>query len=92
MHFVCRYGAPDGRILTEVHEGNDAPALTRDLERRGFHVFEVRPRGIPFQIKLPFARRRKKMPMDEFMAFNQELAALLRAGLARVSCSRSLTT
>ncbi len=81
MQFVCRYGTPDGRILTQVQQGADAVSVRRELERQGFHIFEVRQRGVPFQIKLPFSTGRKKMPLDEFMAFNQELAALLRAGL-----------
>ncbi len=81
MQFVCRYGTPDGRILTQVQQGTDARSVQRELERQGFHIFEVRQRGMPFELKLPFARRRKRMPMDEFLAFNQELAALLRAGL-----------
>ncbi len=81
MQFVCRYGTPDGRVLTQIQQGSDAIAVRRELERQGFHIFEVRQRGIPFQIKLPFAGGRKRIPLDEFMAFNQELAALLRAGL-----------
>ncbi|MCP3961029.1 MAG: type II secretion system F family protein [bacterium] len=81
MQFVCRYGTPDGRIMSQVQQGNDESAVRRELERQGFHIFEVRPRGVPFQIKMPWSGRRKRMPLDEFMAFNQELAALLRAGL-----------
>lgn len=82
MQFVCRYGTPDGRILTQVQQGADAGSVRRELERQGFHIFEVRQRGVPFQLKLPFAGGgRKRMPLDEFLAFNQELAALLRAGL-----------
>ena len=81
MQFLCRYGTPDGRILTQIQQGADAGSVRRELERQGFHIFEVRQRGVPFQIKLPFNFGRKRMPLDEFMAFNQELAALLRAGL-----------
>ncbi len=81
MQFVCRYGTPDGRILTQIQQGANAGAVRRELERQGFHIFEVRQRGVPFQIKLPFSSGPKRMPLDEFMAFNQELAALLRAGL-----------
>jgi len=81
MQFVCRYGTPDGRVLTAVESGADRTTVERDLERQGFHVFEVRPKGLPFSIGLPFRRRSKRMPYDQFLAFNQELAALLRAGL-----------
>ena len=82
MQFVCRYGTPDGRVLTEVQQGNDETTVRRELERKGYHIFEVRPRSSFLQLKLPFAgKRRKKMKMPAFLAFNQELAALLRAGL-----------
>ena len=81
MQFVCRYGTPDGRVLTEIQHGNDVAAVRRELERQGCHIFEVRPRSALMQLQLPFSGRRKKMNMPEFLAFNQELAALLRAGL-----------
>ncbi len=81
MQFVCRYGTPDGRVLTQIQQGANVTSVRRELERQGYHIFEVRQRGLPVSIKMPFTRRRKSMPMPEFMAFNQELAALLRAGL-----------
>ena len=82
MKFVCRYGTQDGRVLTEIQEGNDITAIRRELERKGYHIFEIRPRSPLFQLNMPFAGiRRKKMKMPAFLAFNQELAALLRAGL-----------
>ena len=83
MQFVCRYGTPDGRILTQIQTGSDAATVRRELERQGFHIFEVRPRGLPLEIRLPFfgKKRQKRIGPQEFLAFNQELAALLRAGL-----------
>lgn len=81
MHFVCRYGTPDGRVLTKIQEGSDAQAVTRELERQGFHIFDVKPKGLGFSLKLPFSGRHRRIPADEFLVFNQELAALLRAGL-----------
>lgn len=81
MQFVCRYGTPDGRVLTEIQQGPDVAAVRRELERQGCHIFEVRPRSPFMQLQLPFGNRRRKMKMPEFLAFNQELAALLRAGL-----------
>ena len=81
MQFVCRYGTPDGRVLTKVQDGADATSVKHELERQGFHIFEVRPRTSFFNFELPFGKKRRRMPIDEFLAFNQELAALLRAGL-----------
>lgn len=82
MQFLCRYGTPDGRVLTEVQQGPDALAVRRELERRGFHIFEVKPRSPLLPFDLPFlGKKKRKLPREEFLAFNQELAALLRAGL-----------
>lgn len=81
MQYVCRFGTPDGQVLTEVHEGSDPGAVERELARQGHHVFEVRPRGISWLPRWWGGGRRKRIANDEFLAFNQELAALLHAGL-----------
>lgn len=80
MEFVCKYGTPDGRVLTATQKGADALSVRRELERQGCYVFEVRTRtGLSLRSLLP--SRRRRMSMDNFLAFNTELAALLRAGL-----------
>ncbi|MGE5233894.1 MAG: type II secretion system F family protein [Acidobacteriota bacterium] len=80
MEFVCRIGTPDGRVLEQVFQASDEAALRGDLDRRGMHVFTVRRRGLA--LGLPALRRRaKRVPMQTFLVFNQELAALLKAGL-----------
>lgn len=86
MHYLCRLGTPDGRVVEEVHESADRVSLLGDLERRGYHVFEVRPRGfaLPSASFRLFTRgrpQRRRVPARRFLVFNQELAALLRAGL-----------
>ena len=85
MQYVCRVGTPDGRVLEEVHAAADELALRSELDRRGYHVFEVRRRGVPKKLGLPAilsgGRRRRRVPDAEFLVFNQELAALLKAGL-----------
>lgn len=81
MQFVCRLGLPDGRVVREVHSASDAAALLTDLERRGIHVFEAQPRGLAGGLRLPSFKRGAKVSPTEFLIFNQELAALLKAGL-----------
>lgn len=84
MQFQCRVGTPDGRVLDEVFTASDETSLRQDLSKRGYHLFEVRRRGLGGRrgLALPsFGRRRRRIPVQEFMIFNQELAALLRAGL-----------
>ncbi|HEX6901573.1 MAG TPA: type II secretion system F family protein [Thermoanaerobaculia bacterium] len=80
MQFFCRVGTPDGRVLEEVFTASDETALRSDLSKRGYHLFEVRRRGVAR--KLPGrSLRRRRIPDQEFLIFNQELASLLKAGL-----------
>jgi type IV pilus assembly protein PilC len=82
MQFLCRVGTPDGRVMEETFIASDEPALLADLGKRGYHVFEVRRRGVARGLSLAGGtRRRKRIPLPEFMVWNQELAALLKAGL-----------
>lgn len=82
MQFICRIGTPDGRVLEEVFTASDESALRTDLGKRGYHLFEVKRRGVARKIAAPAALGlRRRIPAQEFMAFNQELAALLKAGL-----------
>lgn len=82
MEFVCRIGTPQGEVREEVHDSRDETTLKAELEGRGYHVFEVRPKGLLSYLALPaLERRRKRIPSQELLVFNQELAALLRAGL-----------
>ncbi|HYG62830.1 MAG TPA: type II secretion system F family protein [Thermoanaerobaculia bacterium] len=82
MQFVCRVGTPDGRVIEDVFNASDESALRADLGKRGMHIFEVRRRGVPQRMSVPsLGRRRKRIKDQEFVIFNQELAALLKAGL-----------
>lgn len=80
MEFVVRVGTPEGRVTEQVHHARDESALKSDLLKKGLHVFEVRQKGMA--LGLPSWRgRRRKIPPATFLVFNQELAALLKAGL-----------
>jgi type IV pilus assembly protein PilC len=85
MQFLCRLGTPEGAVIEQVHHGTDADALRQDLQRKGFHVFDVRPR-MALALALPRRRRRGRLPVQRFLVFNQELAALLAAGLPLLQC------
>lgn len=84
MQFVARVGTPDGRVMEEVFNAADETALRTDLGKRGLHIFEVRRRGVPTRMAGTAAGgrvRRRRIPTQDFMVFNQEIAALLKAGL-----------
>src|SRR4051794_18596142 len=84
MQFICRVGLPDGRVLEEVYTASDETALRNDLGKRGYHLFEVRRRGGAPKMGVPAllrGGRRGRIPTQDFVIFNQELASLLKAGL-----------
>ncbi len=84
MQFICRIGTPDGRVLEEIFSASDETALRSDLGKRGYHLFEVKRQGMAPKMGVPAllrGGRRGRIPVQEFLVFNQELAALLRAGL-----------
>jgi type IV pilus assembly protein PilC len=80
MQFVCRVGTPEGRVLEEIRQARDEDALRGELERIGYHIFDIRRRGL-LSVFGGLRRRSRKLPPRQLLVFNQELAALLRAGL-----------
>jgi type IV pilus assembly protein PilC len=82
MQFICRVGTPDGRVLEEIFTASDETALKSDLSKLGYHLFEVRRRGVARKLAVPgLGKGRRHIPVHDFVIFNQELAALLKAGL-----------
>ena len=80
MQFVCRVGTPDGRIAVELREAQGEEDLRAELEGKGYHVFDLRRRGLLARLRLP-SLRSNRIPMQALLIYNQEMAALLRSGL-----------
>src|SRR5499433_3264355 len=77
--FRAKVGWPDGSVVEEAVQAPDLAAARSEVERRGGHVFEIRREG-----GLSFSGRRRRkghVKMRDFLIFNQELIALLKAGL-----------
>jgi type IV pilus assembly protein PilC len=76
--FSVKAGWPDGSVAEEAILASDAGAARAEIERRGGHVFEVRRRGLGLSVA---GGRRGRVKMSDFLVFNQEMIALLKAGL-----------
>jgi type IV pilus assembly protein PilC len=78
--FAYRIGKSDGTILEEKVDAENEEDLKSDLESKGYLVFSVRKlQGLNLSFSLPqFSSR---ISQREFLIFNQEFSALLRAGL-----------
>ena len=79
--FSCRVGTPTGSLITQVVDEESPEAARRSLEAKGYFVFAVS--GSPearVRRRLPTLGRARVRP-QALLVFNQELLALIKAGL-----------
>jgi type IV pilus assembly protein PilC len=80
--FICRLGTPSGDIITRIVESSGTSEAKRQLESEGFKVFAVSSAERGLSAVLPGSRGKKgRVKQGDFLLFNQQLSALLRAGI-----------
>lgn len=80
--FICRLGAPSGEVMTRMVEASGAGEAKSRLESEGFRVFAVSNAAGGLSASLPFgANSKNRVKPADFLLFNQQLSALLRAGI-----------
>ncbi len=82
--FICRLGTPAGEVVTRTIEAAGVPEARARLEREGFRVFNVTPpktTGVTTLTRLGGRGGQPKVKASDFLLFNQQLAALFRAGI-----------
>src|SRR5215469_16733764 len=80
--FVCRLGTPTGEVITRTIEAAAERDVRLKLEREGFRIFSVAGQGSAGITSLLGSEKRAgKVKTEAFLLFNQQLSALLRAGL-----------
>src|SRR5215467_2693648 len=81
--FICRLGTPAGEVVTRTVEAPGVHEARARLEREGFRVFNVTPpkaSGVGSLSRLGRGTA-PKVKANDFLLFNQQLAALVRAGI-----------
>jgi len=82
--FICRLGTPAGEVVTRTIEAPGVLEARTRLEREGFRVFNVTPpktTGVTTLTRLGGRGGQSKVKASDFLLFNQQLAALVRAGI-----------
>lgn len=80
--YSCRVGTPGGDVRMETHVAPDEQSLRRELSRRDLHVFEINPRQPGFGIgPVRFGGGGRRVGKRDFILFNQQMVALLKAGV-----------
>src|SRR4051812_46762450 len=82
--FVCRLGTPAGEVITRTVEAAGISDARLRLEREGFRVFAVTPPktgGASALTRLGGKGSSARVKANDFLLFNQQLSALVRAGI-----------
>lgn len=82
--FICRLGTPAGEVVTRTVEAVGVQEARVRLESEGFRVFSVAPpkaRGIASLTRGGKSGMAPRLKPGDFLLFNQQLSALLRAGI-----------
>ncbi len=79
--FLCRLAYPSGEIVERAYAAESEQALRRQLEAKDFLVLDIRQRSPLVRLLGELFRVKPRVSAKEFLFFNQELRALLRAGL-----------
>jgi type IV pilus assembly protein PilC len=77
--FIVRVGTPDGHVIDKNVHALSARDAEEELRRQGMHVFEAKRGRLSLRDLIP--RSGKIISTERFLTFNQELLALVKAGL-----------
>ena len=78
--FHYRAARTDGRIVEGKTTGHSEVAVRSELETQGLFVFQVKGSGL-WRDTAARRQRRGHVPLREFLIFNQQFVALVKAGL-----------
>ncbi len=80
--FICRLGTPSGEIITRIVEAAAANDAKTKLEVEGFRVFAIDSAESGLTMAFTGGQKKKaRIKQGDFLLFNQQLSALLRAGI-----------
>src|SRR3954465_3091541 len=79
--FICRLGTPSGEVITRIVEAGAAAEARTRLESEGYKVFAVSNSSEGLSGLLSPGGSKPKEKQADFLLFNQQLSALLRAGI-----------
>jgi type IV pilus assembly protein PilC len=77
--FILRVGTPEGEVVERQVRAGSLRAAREEMRRQGLHVFDAKRGATGLRDLIP--RFGKVISTENFLLFNQELLALVRAGL-----------
>jgi type IV pilus assembly protein PilC len=83
-YFLCRLAAEDGRVLTQTLLASSHGECQKHFEEKGFCVLSIKLDWK--KINIPAFPFEKKIKDKDFIMFNQELVAMIKAGYPILKC------
>lgn len=83
--FKCRMGTTTGDVTVEEFTAPSAASLRSRLEDKGYFIFSIKPAHGWDGFVRSLSAGKKKIKLRDFIVFNQEFSALLKAGLPVLS-------
>jgi type IV pilus assembly protein PilC len=81
MEFDCRYAKPSGEIVSVTQSGQSLDEVRHKLQEQGLLPISVRQKGWAISLGGSKRDRTGDIKADDFIVFNQQFAALIKAGL-----------
>lgn len=82
--YICKLGTSEGRVIEKVCHAETENSARQQMADKDYFVFSVRKKGM-FAFSMGdlgrIGRARKKIKTNDFLIFNQEFTALIKAGL-----------
>ena len=79
MEFDCKYAKPSGEIVHATLVGQTLEEVRHHLQEQGLLPLAVKEKGWSFSLSK--RNRRAHVKQEDFIVFNQQFAALIKAGL-----------
>jgi type IV pilus assembly protein PilC len=79
--YSCRVASASGEIFEKIYTAADEPTLRRELETQDLMILDVRRRNAFLRQMLRMLKIKGSISSKDFLFFNQEMRALLNAGL-----------
>ncbi len=89
-YFLCRLAAEDGRVLTQTLLASSHGECQKHFEEKGYCVLSVKLDWK--KINIPAFPFEKKIKDKDFIMFNQELVAMIKAGYPILKCIEAISS
>jgi type IV pilus assembly protein PilC len=83
--FVCKVGDATGHVFQQMETAQSEAEARQRLADRGFFVYTVRP-NLSLARAFGGVRGGRRLPVNDFLIFNQQFNTLIKAGLPILKC------